>query len=268
MITIFTALRQEATSLISGLSLTRESDNIYTGENIHLILTGIGRINAAASVGYCLGKYGASDYYVNYGSAASLGRIGETFLVGQIIDRSSGDEMFPDIADTAFPHAAIITSDKPVSSYEILRDSFELHSEVPVLYDMESSAIYQSLKRVTTPDRMIFIKTVTDNGNADLKKSIGLINEAAPQTVEYLKALSQKTFSMSSELPLIDELSAELHCSETMRNQLSQYIKYIYAARRNTDLTSQIEELKRNGLLPAPDRKHGKVLLSQLLSNI
>lgn len=268
MVTIFTALRQEAAGLIRKLSLTRENDDTFTGNNIRLILTGIGKINAAASAGYCLGKYGENDYYVNYGSAASSENIGETFFIGQITDSASGDEMFPDIADTEFSHAALVTSDKPVSSDEILHDSSKLISEVPVLYDMEASAIYQVLKKVTTPDRMIFIKTVTDNGNADFKKSIELIDEAATKVAEYIKTLSAKTFPGNDERPLPDELSSELHCSETMRNQLSQYIKYMTAAGRIEELTSHIDSLRHDGLLPAPDRKQGKAILSRILSRI
>lgn len=264
MVTIFTALRQEAAGLIKEMSLTRENNDVYTGENIRLLLTGIGKINAAASVGYYLGKYGTSDYYVNYGSAASIGKPGETFFIGQIIDRSSGDESFPDIADTEFSHAALVTSDKPVTSYEILHDSFGRHSEVPILYDMEASSIYQVLKKVSTPDRMIFIKTATDNGNADFKKSIELIDEAAPEVARYIKSLSEKILPETSELPLFDELSADLHCSETMKNQLSQYIRYAIVSGLFPELNAYIEALKANGQLPSPDRKHGKELLQKI----
>lgn len=266
MVTIFTALRQEADGLIQTLELHRDNDNTYSGNGIRLIITGIGKINAAASVGFCIGKYGVSDYYVNYGSAASQAHTGETLFVGQIIDRGSGDESFPDIADAAFPHALLVTSDTPVSSYEILRDSSERRSAMPVIYDMEGYAIYQALRKVTTPDRMIFIKTATDNGEADFKKSIELINEAAPQVAGFIRSLSEQKFSRPEELPFFEELSSGLHCSEAMRNHLSQYIKYISVSDRLPEFAQHLDELKRDGQLPAPDRKHGKELLKKMLS--
>lgn len=90
MITVFIAMKQEAAPLIERLSLKHTPSPIfetYENERIRLIITGLGKINAASAAGFCLGRYGTDSHYINYGTAAGKDmQIGKTFFAAQIID--------------------------------------------------------------------------------------------------------------------------------------------------------------------------------------
>lgn len=269
MTTIFCALLKEARGLIKELGLTRRKDapvyDIYEVDDIRLIITGIGKVQAAAAAGYCTGIFGTDDLYINYGSAA--GMVSGTFLAAMIKDESTGCEYFPDISDSSFRHCTLVTSDNPVSKYEILRSSFDMRvGEAPAVYDMEGAAIFAVLKKVVTPDRIIILKTVTDNGNPDFKKTGQILNDCSPAVAGFIRQISlQDSHRTTADDPLTEVLSDELCCSETMHHELSQIIKYMTVSGQRAGLQKHIDFLHEQGLLPALDRRHGKELLARLL---
>lgn len=281
MITVFTATKQEAQPLIRKLSLTREKSSVekpfvvYEGDGIRLIITGIGKINAAAAAGYCLGRFGTDDCYVNCGSAAGTKKaaIGETFFAGQILERSSGREFFPDIADSMYPHCCVITSDKPVTAKETARYDKDSGSQsVAVLFDMEASGIFQVLRNITTPDRIIVIKTVTDTGiengvNPDFIGAQKLIEAAAEQAASFIRSLAGAAAvkAAGDTDSMTEMLFSGLKCSETMRRQLEQYLRYLRSSGRYQEFMAEAAKLRDEGILPVSDRKHGKELLKQLI---
>ena len=257
MTTVFCALKPEAEPLIRELDLKPISSTLYESDDIRLVITGIGKLNAASSAGFCLGKYGVSDHYINYGTAAGSDEFsGQTFFAGQVIDAGCGKEFFPDIADTEFKHISLVTSDVPVA---------EIYDRCHI-YDMEASGIFSALKNAVTPDRIIFIKTVTDSGEPDFAKTKKMIYKASDSVASYIKKISVlPSVSSQENEDLLNELCEEFKCSESMRVQLKQYVKYQRVSGNLTTLSSRIASLREDGLLPAPDRRHGKQALSQLM---
>ena len=58
MTTVFCALKPEAEPLISELDLKPISSTLYESDDVRLMITGIGKLNASSSAGFCLGRYG------------------------------------------------------------------------------------------------------------------------------------------------------------------------------------------------------------------
>lgn len=309
MITVFIAMKQEAAPLIERLSLKHTSSPIfetYENERIRLIITGLGKINAASAAGFCLGRYGTDSHYINYGTAAGKDmQIGKTFFAAQIIDESSSKECFPDIADHSFPHVSLHTVDKPIlisnspesistgESAEIsISDTTETGSllsptgdsikasrisEKLPIYDMEAFGIFSALKNAVTPDRITIIKTVTDSGTPDFSKTKQMLENSADTVCDYIEKLADETEEHNNngfcgnpkvlkfDNSFIEKLCEEFKCSESMSIQLKQFIRYMDASGEHETLLKKLDDLTQKGLLPAPDRRHGKQALTILM---
>lgn len=277
MITVFVAMKQEAAPLIERLSLKHTSSPIfetYENERIRLIITGLGKINAASAAGFCLGRYGTDSHYINYGTAAGKDmQIGKTFFAAQIIDESSSKECFPDIADHSFPHVSLHTVDKPI----LISNSPESISEKLPIYDMEAFGIFSALKNAVTPDRITIIKTVTDSGTPDFSKTKQMLESSADAVSDYIKKLSDETEEHNNngfcgnpkelkfDNSFLEKLCEEFKCSESMSIQLKQFIRYMDASGEHETLLKKLDDLTQKGLLPAPDRRHGKQALTILM---
>lgn len=277
MITVFIAMKQEAAPLIERLSLKHTSSPIfetYENERIRLIITGLGKINAASAAGFCLGRYGKDTHYINYGTAAGDNtQIGQTFFAAQIIDEASGREYFPDIADHSFPHVSLHTVDKPI----LISNSPESISEKLPIYDMEAFGIFSALKNAVTPDRITIIKTVTDSGTPDFSKTKQMLENSADTVCDYIEKLADETEEHNNngfcgnpkelkfDNSFIEKLCEEFKCSESMSIQLKQFIRYMDASGEHETLLKKLDDLTQKGLLPAPDRRHGKQALTILM---
>ena len=303
MITVFVAMKQEAAPLIERLSLKHTPSPIfetYENERIRLIITGLGKINAASAAGFCLGRYGTDSHYINYGTAAGKDmQIGKTFFAAQIIDESSSKECFPDIADHSFPHVSLHTVDKPIlisnspesistgESAEISISDTERRSlssistcgisDVLTIYDMEAFGIFSALKNAVTPDRITIIKTVTDSGTPDFSKTKQMLENSADTVCDYIEKLADETEGHNNngfcgnpkvlkfDNSFIEKLCEEFKCSESMSIQLKQFIRYMDASGEHETLLKKLDGLTQKGLLPAPDRRHGKQALTILM---
>lgn len=277
MITVFVAMKQEAAPLIERLSLKHTSSPIfetYENERIRLIITGLGKINAASAAGFCLGRYGTDSHYINYGTAAGKDmQIGKTFFAAQIIDESSSKECFPDIADHSFPHVSLHTVDKPI----LISNSPESISEKLPIYDMEAFGIFSALKNAVTPDRITIIKTVTDSGTPDFSKTKQMLENSADTVCDYIEKLADETEEHNNngfcgnpkelkfDNSFLEKLCEEFKCSESMSIQLKQFIRYMDASGEHETLLKKLDDLTQKGLLPAPDRRHGKQALTILM---
>ena len=277
MITVFIAMKQEAAPLIGRLSLKHTPSPIfetYENDRVRLIITGLGKINAASAAGFCLGRYGKDTHYINYGTAAGKDmQIGKTFFAAQIIDESSSKECFPDIADHSFPHVSLHTVDKPI----LISNSPESISEKLPIYDMEAFGIFSALKNAVTPDRITIIKTVTDSGTPDFSKTKQMLENSADTVCDYIEKLADETEEHNNngfcgnpkelkfDNSFIEKLCEEFKCSESMSIQLKQFIRYMDASGEHETLLKKLDDLTQKGLFPAPDRRHGKQALTILM---
>jgi nucleoside phosphorylase len=129
-----------------------------------LIISGIGKANAAMAAFYCCGQF-SPDILVNAGAAGSVDRafpLGECYHVTRIVeydrpDFSTGDPtIFHPSAVKGFQTATLATQDKPV----ILPGDRKNVSEIADLVDMEAASVVQACEKQRTP--CLVFKYVTD----------------------------------------------------------------------------------------------------------
>lgn len=207
MIYIFCAIKEEAQCLNSILT-----------DDCHLCLTGVGKINAAYSVGKNIGnktrQEASNDYVINFGCCCSKDLEG-AFLVNKITDISSNRDFYPDmIRISSVKEAHLMTSDTLICN-----------PEAGLLYDMEGSGIFESSIKHISPDRIFFVKCVSDSG--DFKKvSKDSINKACVQGVSIVKSIIE----MIKNMPLIEDeyipSISKLHLTSTMKSQFEELVRY------------------------------------------
>lgn len=293
MIYVMMALYQEAHGLIRELELKKNTayapfevfDNESAG--IRLVVTGVGEIAAAAATAAVCARDGAdaADFLVNIGCCAAGGcksadrgmdsgsravnaaQIGDLYLCHKITEQATGKTFYPDILYRhPWKERELVTGMQPL----------QRAAAHGALYDMEAAAVYQAGIRFFSPDRMLFLKVVSDFGIAGQERMTaevltGLLEQHVKEVAAFLTNLREAADEeetlrndgiLQEDEAVLERLFAALHCSQTMRASARQYITY--AALTGYDWKAELEEWYARGLLPCKDRREGKVRLEEL----
>lgn len=293
MIYVVTALYQEAHGLIRELELKKNMvyapfevfDNESAG--IRLVVTGVGEIAAAAATAAVCARDGAdaADFLVNIGCCAAgdckpadrgmdsgsravnAAQIGDLYLCHKITEQATGKTFYPDILYRhPWKERELVTGMQPLQKAAA-------HG---VLFDMEAAAVYQAGIRFFSPDRMLFLKVVSDFGVAGQERMTaetltGLLEQHVKEIAAFFTNLCEAANEeetlrndgiLQEDEAVLERLFAALHCSQTMRASARQYITY--AALTGYDWKAKLEEWYARGLLPCKDRREGKVRLEEL----
>lgn len=299
MIYVVTALYQEAHGLIRELELKKNTayapfevfDNESAG--IRLVVTGVGEIAAAAAVVAVCARDGAdaADFLINIGccaaanagadsgceavdsgmdsgsGAANIAQIGDLYLCHKITEQATGKTFYPDILYRhPWKEQELVTGMQPL----------QRTAAQGVLYDMEAAAVYQAGIRFFSPDRMLFLKVVSDSGVVGQERMTaetlaGLLEQHVKAVAAFLANLREAADEeetlrsggiLQEDEAVLEQLFAALHCSQTMRASARQYITY--AALTGYDWKAELKEWYARGMLPCKDRREGKVRLEEL----
>ena len=298
MIYVVTALYQEAHGLIRELELKKNTayapfevfDNESAG--IRLVVTGVGEIASAAAAAAVCARDGAdaADFLVNIGccaaaegaaggcepadrdmdsgyGAAHAAQIGDLYVCHKITEQATGKTFYPDILYRhPWKERELVTGMQPL----------QRAAAHGALYDMEAAAVYQAGIRFFSPDRMLFLKVVSDFGIAGQERMTaealtGLLEQHVKEVAAFLTNLREAADEeetlrndgiLQEDEAVLERLFAALHCSQTMRASARQYITY--AALTGYDWKAELEEWYARGLLPCKDRREGKVRLEEL----
>ena len=298
MIYVMMALYQEAHGFIRELELKKNTAyapfEVFDNENagIRLVVTGVGEIASAAAAAAVCARDGAdaADFLVNIGccaaaegadsgcepadrdmdsgyGAAHAAQIGDLYVCHKITEQATGKTFYPDILYRhPWKERELVTGMQPL----------QRAAAHGALYDMEAAAVYQAGIRFFSPDRMLFLKVVSDFGIAGQERMTaealtGLLEQHVKEVAAFLanlwKAADEEEALRSDgilqeEETVLERLFAALHCSQTMRASARQYITY--AALTGYDWKAELEEWYARGLLPCKDRREGKVRLEEL----
>lgn len=299
MIYVVTALYQEAHGLIRELELKKNTAyapfEVFDNENagIRLVVTGVGEIAAAAATAAVCARDGAdaADFLINIGccaaanagadrgcetvdsgmdsgyGAAHAAQIGDLYVCHKITEQATGKTFYPDILYRhPWKERELVTGMQPL----------QRAAAHGALYDMEAAAVYQAGIRFFSPDRMLFLKVVSDFGIAGQERMTaealtGLQEQHVKEVVAFLTNLREAADEeetlrndgiLQEDETVLERLFAALHCSQTMRASARQYITY--AALTGYDWKAELEEWYARGLLPCKDRREGKVRLEEL----
>jgi len=299
MIYVVTALYQEAHGFIRELELKKNTAyapfEVFDNENagIRLVVTGVGEIAAAAVVAAVCARDGAdaADFLINIGccaaanagadsgcetvdsgmdsgyGAAHAAQTGDLYLCHKITEQETGKTFYPDILYRhPWKERELVTGMQPL----------QRAAAHGALYDMEAAAVYQAGIRFFSPDRMLFLKVVSDFGIAGQERMTaealtGLLEQYVKEVAAFLTNLREAADEeetlrndgiLQEDETVLERLFAALHCSQTMRASARQYITY--AALTGYDWKAELEEWYARGLLPCKDRREGKVRLEEL----
>lgn len=293
MIYVMMALYQEAHGLIRELELKKNTayapfevfDNESAG--IRLVVTGVGEIAAAAATAAVCARDGAdaADFLVNIGCCAAGGcepadrdmdsgygaahaaQTGDLYVCHKITEQATGKTFYPDILYRhPWKERELVTGMQPL----------QRAAAHGALYDMEAAAVYQAGIRFFSPDRMLFLKVVSDFGIAGQERMTaealtGLLEQYVKEVAAFLTNLREAADEeetlrndgiLQEDEAVLERLFAALHCSQTMRASARQYITY--AALTGYDWKAELKEWYARGLLPCKDRREGKVRLEEL----
>lgn len=270
MIYIFTALYPEAKPLLRTFSLKRSETElpfeVYENKDrsLRLVITGAGMNAAACGVSAVFGRYGAgeTDRLLNVGTCAGNGTFGNMYLCHKITERNTGHTYYPDmIYRHDFTEAQIITEN---AVWKGDRQDKSLH-------DMESAAVYQAGSHWLGPHQMSFIKAISDDGASErvtsqrLEKAIEIQLESLEEYVRKLGQISAQRDEEKREqhyCKTAEQLYEELHCSQTMKNEVLQCVRYWTLA--GVDYQNVLDDMREKEQLPCHDRREGKKRFEEL----
>ncbi len=160
MICLLVALHAEAQPLIDYFSLEprlrRELFPIYSTQELALVVSGVGKIKAAAAVAYLYAVLGGPrDYgWLNIGVAGHpRRRCGEGLIARRITEAASGRSwvLTTDIAP-GLERERLITVDVPETEYA-----------TQAMYDMEAAGFYAIARRCAPGAKVQCFKVISDN---------------------------------------------------------------------------------------------------------
>ena len=259
----------------------------YEGEEILLTITGQGQINASVSVAATLQEEKAKkgDILLSLGSAALiLGKnrtaseemMGRWFWIQKLEQQSTGRCFYPDLLyKLDFPEAGLLTGDKILefgsmgygeisgnsdSKEDIVSEGYSDSKEDIVskefsgfekllLYDMESTAVFQAANFYLAPEDFFFLRCVTDFGVSPGEKTDSfsssslswkeklqsLLQKEEEKVLRFIRFLQEKSIERRKEeegelafQQQLQSLSESLHCSFVMEKQLERLLRYAF----------------------------------------
>ena len=234
-ILIVCALTHEANPIISHLGLqhrkTEYSFKLYVGNNIGLLISGVGKANIAAALMWSQ-LYCQPMKFINVGvvgcGALPLGR---TLLINKIIDDASSVTHYPSIHFTWKGQSAVLkTIDTPSDEY---------HKEQA--YDMEASAFFAIANRLVTTENIFCLKVVSDNAeNSYQKLSKDSLLQVMRSLLNDLDLLLDKIKQTDAELedfdPVIKLMQQQWHITVNTEQQLREKLFSVTVLNKNTQI--------------------------------
>ena len=242
------ALKEEAQIILAHFKLKAVNEKtiypIYKNEEeTHwLIISGIGRSNAAASTAYLYLYSKASTYtsWINLGIAGSdKGNYGDLYLVDKISTYQGKKSTYPSVMPKiTLPKMHLFTSDTPTLDYS----NHEL-------IDMEGSAFFDIASKFTSKEFICLMKVISDGPKNDIKeitksKISNLIKENLLKIIDvisYYERLSEEEFQIIKKPKLFNEIKSKWHFSATQSYRLETLLRRIEIFCNKKDIEKTIK---------------------------
>lgn len=310
MIYFSTALYCEAQPFIRYYNLKKEVTEhkfqIFKNENVILIITKTGNVNAAIGVTYlCSGRIpGPSDLFINIGVCAAYNNdipIGTLFLCNKIIDQVTDRNYYPDVIFSHPFFESAITSSPCIINHvredihmeedidwldmnEIGKDAANKEKEnLPnnkinivndTLIDMEAAGIYQAASIFFQSHQLIFLKIISDYGAKD-KVTPEKITKLLQYNLEYIISwldkinmnfLVDQNLFSTEEEESINKIARNLLCSVSMEYKLRQMLRYYKLS--HGSFHEVVCRYLENPDMPCKTKIEGKKYFEQLKSEL
>lgn len=245
--------------------------------------------------------------------------LGKWFLIHALEEEGSGRTFYPELLyQTGFPSARLITGDKVLrrsdatwatetKSYSSIEEEISLTSDsgkenvspfgtnefVPMcgerpermdteetlLYDMESTAVFQSANAFLSLENLFFLRSATDFGVGENGSGQHGSGKTVPEMLrEQMRKEEEKVFSFLSHVERLDAekekerekeeaflresttLAEELRLSFVLEKKLERLLSY--AESLSSEWRSYFQKKREEGLLPCRDKRGGQKVLS------
>lgn len=230
---IVVALPCEARALITHYQLKKQQSqsnfDYYSNADytIALIVSGVGKVNAAAATAYLQGITTShrACCLLNIGIAGSgQHNVGDFLLINKIIDQASQRAFYPaaTLKKLSLAQTTLVTCDSAQSSYP-----------EQAIVDMEAYGFFQTATQFVCKEQVRVVKIISDNHQQsqqciDKKLVQQLITqqmEAIDNVVQQLLILSkQETYNQLAPL-MMDEIVDQWHFSQYQQHQLAAVLR-------------------------------------------
>ena len=135
------------------------------------------------------------------------------------------------------------------------------------LHDREAAIIYQAGSHFLSPQNMSFIKVISNSCQEEeihAKELTEIMEMEIDRFLEYVMQCierdRQEEIQANKENRVdkqeLEQLYQDLHCSESMKRTIKQYIKYWSLA--GIDYQTMLQQMREKKELPCKDRREGK----------
>lgn len=285
MLFVFSALHAEVQPLIQKMALKRREGSgrfqqfIDEKETLLLTLTGVGEIPAAAGVAAVLSREGRGrgDFLLSLGSCAWIGtreaavEPGQYFRLCAIRNRDSGRIFYPELLErSSCPEVRCLSGSTLIRTEAERAAAARSGCEV---YEMEAAGIYEAGNLFLGPERLHFLRLLTDfgeSGSVSPERLRELAARNADTLLPELDRLLRLSEAFSAETALFteeekrytDRLAQDLRLSRTLTGQLRQRLRYLQLV--SAPWQEHTERWYREGKLPCRDKRQGQQRLEEL----
>ena len=198
MINFVVALASEARPLIEHykLSLLRHAYGfrIYAADTVRLVVTGIGKVNAAAGTAYLAGfNPQLGQVWLNIGIAGHRSLdVGTATFALKVTDQATGRNWYPPQAvDIPGVGVHVTTYDTPMVSYP-----------VELVCEMEASAYYSVATRFSSGEVVQCYKIISDNESSSVSElTAGTVTSLVSDHVNTIDGIAQSLQGLAKQLP-------------------------------------------------------------------
>ena len=211
-----------------------------------LILSGIGRHNAAAATTYLymISQASRSTSWINLGIAGSgKGHYGDLCLVNKISNNGSSNTYPATMPKVTFHKMNLFTTDVPLTDYT-------LHE----LIDMEGSAFYDITNKLSGREFICLMKVISDGPNDNIEdlnkfkiRELIKLNIANIKTiVSYYEKLSMDQYQIIQQPKILSKILSQWHFSVSQKHRLENLIKRINILSKDEEIIKLIKDCKNS----------------------
>ncbi len=229
---IIVALPCEARWFLNHYNLSRVNAkttySIYRNKesNIHLIVSGVGKVKSAAALSYLHASTHSdpNTCYLNAGIAGAANHgMGELFLAHKITDASSARNFYPlPILIEQIRSSHVVTVERATQTYPL-----------EALVEMEAAGFHQAALALVTQEQIQTLKIISDNAlnpaaNIQAEQVVELFqqqSDSLKKIITYLLKLSSEEIINNAEPKYFESLTAHLHFTQYQCHQLKTQLR-------------------------------------------
>lgn len=225
------ALHCEAKPVIDHYRLKKSASHhafdVYLKDNMHCIISGIGKTAAAAATAWIAGlnRHKHPIAWINLGTAGSSAHsMGAALSILKISDNNSNRNFYPvPIFDSGLEPAHCRTLDKP---------SVEYHPHQ--IFDMEASAFFDVATRFSSAELVQCLKIISDTPAQKTGRDKARISELINQHIVELAGFAQSLENLANQVGRLEigesdweKILSYAHFTQTQQSRLGKSLRFL-----------------------------------------